>query len=239
MRGSDLLPLRGLLPLLSATFLVALPAPVLAAAADDALNEHVVTAQTRPNLFGTVALPGPAGRWGDKWHKIAADRSAGSDLQQLIAPARGQSRLAQLNFLQATVDRRIGWRSDGTQYGDRIYWASAAETLASGHGDDDDRAILKYQALRALGYPSSDYYLMMGRDKVRGDYVLLAARAEGRWWLLEEQGDRAVAAEHRRGFEPVASFGAGRSFIHGRRRAPQIAQAQDSSSSGSASGLRP
>lgn len=191
----------------------AVAAPALAAP-----EEVVVTAQVRPNLFGTVAIPGPAGRWGDKWNKIAADPSTDDELGRFVAPARGLGRLAQLGFIQAAVDRRIGWRSDGTQYGARTYWANAAETLASGLGDDDDRAILKYQALRALGYPRSDFYLVMGRDRVRGDYVMLAARAGGRWWLLEEQGDQPVAADARVGFDPVASFGAGRTFIHGRPR---------------------
>ncbi|GAA4008494.1 hypothetical protein GCM10022280_01530 [Sphingomonas swuensis] len=190
-----------------------------------------VTAQVRPHLFGTVALPGPSGRWGDKWQKVASDARPCAALQSLVAPARALGRLAQLQFVQAQVDRRIGWRSDGTQYNARIYWASAAETLASGFGDDDDRAILKYQALRALGYPRSDYYLMMGRDQVRGDYVMLAARADGRWWLLEEQGDLPVAADRRAGFEPVASFGAGRSWIHGR---PRLASAGALTASGAA-----
>jgi hypothetical protein len=49
---------------------------------------------------------------------------------------------------------------------------------------------------------------------------MLAARAEGRWWLLEEQGEQPVPADLRTGFEPAASFGAGRTFIHGRQRQP-------------------
>ena len=201
---------------LSQTFailLVALPNNAAAAPA-----EILVTAQVRPNLFGTVAIPGPAGRWSEKWHKIAADPSQDEELSRFVAPARGLDRLAQLSFVQAAVDRRIAWRSDGTQYGARTYWASASETLASGFGDDDDHAILKYQALAALGFPRSDYYLVMGRDRVRGDYVMLAARANGSWWLLEEQGNSPVAAASRAGFEPVASFGAGRTFVHGRPR---------------------
>lgn len=191
--------------------------PAAAVAATDG-QDIVVTAQVRPNLFGTVAIPGPLGRWTDKWQKVSSERHIPAALHHLVQPARSLSRAEQLRFVQAEVDRRIGWRSDGTQYGARIYWASAAETLANGHGDDDDRAILKFQALRALGYPAGDYYLMMGRDRVRGDYVMLAARADGRWWLLEEQGDRPVPAETRGGFEPMASFGGGKAWIHGRQR---------------------
>lgn len=200
----------------------ALFAPVGAAlassAGDGGDDELVVTAPSRPNLFGTIAIPGPQGRWADKWQKIMGDSRSHSALSGLVAPARGQPRLEQLRILQAAVDQRIGWRSDTTQYGARTYWASAAETLATGLGDDDDRAILKFQALKALGYPRSDFYLVMGRDRVRGDYVMLAAKADGRWWLLEEQGAFPVPAERRTGFEPAASFGAGKAWIHGRPR---------------------
>lgn len=207
----------------------ALGAPAGASAADE---ELVVTAQTRPHLFGTVAIPGPQGRWADKWQRIMNDSRGSVALAGLVSPARSLGRIEQLRFLQAEIDRRVAWRSDTTQYNARTYWASAAETLATGLGDDDDRAILKFQALRALGYPRSDYYLIMGRDRVRGDYVMLAARAEGRWWLLEEQGEAPVAAETRTGFEPAASFGAGRTFIHGRQR--RLAQTQAAGSTGAA-----
>ena len=193
----------------------AMPMPASAIASEP---EVVVTAQIRPDLFGTVAIPGPVGRWSASWRKVYAETGANAALDALIAPARAWDRMRQLQHVQAVVDRTIGWRSDGTQYGARNYWASAAETLASGLGDDDDRAILKFQALRALGFPRNDYYLMMGRDRVRGDHVLLTARVGGRWWVLEEQGDRPILADHRAGFEPMASFGLGQTFVHGRQR---------------------
>jgi predicted transglutaminase-like cysteine proteinase len=205
--------------------LALLPAGEAGAVASPANAEDVVvTAVSPPNLFGTVAIPGPQGRWADKWHKVTNDTRDSAAVSGLISPARGLLRVEQLRFLQAEVDRRVSWRSDTTQYGARTYWASGAETLATGLGDDDDRAILKFQALRALGYPRGDYFLIMGRDRIRGDYVMLAARADGRWWLLEEQGSLPVAADLRTGFEPAASFGAGRTFIHGRPR--QLAKRQ-------------
>ncbi len=207
----------GLFSALAATFLLS-PTAARASDANDEPADLVVTAQPRPNLFGTIALPGPVGRWSASWRKVSTEAPACPALSALIAPASGRDRLSQLQYVQAAVDARIGWRSDSTQYGARTYWASASETLSSGLGDDDDRAILKYQALRALGYPRGDLYLMLGRDAVRGEIVMLVARAAGRWWLLEEQGDRVVPAERRAGFEPMASFGAGQTFVHGRPR---------------------
>lgn len=182
--------------------------------------DAVVVAPIRPDLFGTVALVTSGGLWADRWEKVLTDSSVPSALRQMIAPAQGLGRYAQLAFVQAAVDRRLSWRSDGTQYGVRDYWATAAETLDAGFGDDEDRAILKFQALRALGYPGGDLFLMVGRDSVRGSYTMLAARADGRFYLLEERGETPVAASRRTGFTPVVSFGGGRSWLHGIRRAP-------------------
>jgi predicted transglutaminase-like cysteine proteinase len=191
-----------------------------ATGASDAITV-TVTGRSKPDLFGTVALPSSSGRWADKFNKVATDGRVAPVLLDFVAPAQGLGRWEQMRFVQAAVDRRIGWRSDGTQYGVRTYWANAEETLGCGFGDDNDRAILKYQALRALGVPSTDMFLMIGRDAVRGgDYTLLAVRSGGRTFLLEERGAEPVAIERRTGFTPQISFSAGQSWIHGRRVAP-------------------
>jgi predicted transglutaminase-like cysteine proteinase len=179
-----------------------------------------VTARSQPNLFGTVALPTTGGLWSEKWSKVASDGSVPAALGAIIRPAQGLTRIQQLSVIQAKVDRRIGWRSDGTAYGERDYWATAAETLNAGYGDDEDRAILKFQALRALGWKPSDMYLVMGRDYTRGSYTMLAARANGRFWLLEDRGDTLVPMERRTGFTPMVSFGDGRAWLHGKRHMP-------------------
>lgn len=202
---------------------IALGLAATAALAEEPPAELRVTVHARPDFFGTIALPGPSGRWSEAWARILAEPTGTAALQSLVAPVRAAPRLEQLRFVQREVDRRISWRSDGTQYGRRTHWATAAETLASGRGDDDDRAILKFQALRALGVGAGDVYLVMGRDTLRGEYVLVAARAGRRWWLLEEQGDALLPAEQRSGFQPFASFGAGRAWVHGRARVASAA----------------
>ena len=187
------------------------------AAASDAPTA-TVTARTTPNLFGTVALPTRAGRWAEKWARVVSDGSVPAALRAMIQPAQGLARIQQLSLIQAQVDRRIGWRSDGTTYGKRDYWATAGETLAQGFGDDEDRAILKFQALRALGWRAQDLYLVLGHDHVRGPYTMLAARANGRFWLLEDRGNALVPADRRTGFAPMMSFGDNRAWLHGKLR---------------------
>lgn len=177
-----------------------------------------VTARVSPNLFGTVALPTRGGRYAQKWAKVVSDSHVPSLLRAIIQPAQGLTRIQQLAVIQAEIDRRIGWRSDGTAYGERDYWATAGETLAQGFGDDEDRAILKFQALRALGWKAQDMYLVVGQDHVRGAYTMLAARANGRFWLLEERGQTLVPADRRTGFTPMLSFGDNRAWLHGKLR---------------------
>ena len=205
---------------------VATTAPVTATATATPDTDAVtvtVTARARPDLLGTVALPTRGGLWAEKWAKVASDSSIPPELGDIIRLAEGLTRIQQLSVIQAEVDRRLGWRSDGTSYGERDYWATASETLAQGKGDDEDRAIVKFQALRALGWKPQDLYLVVGQDTVRGQYTLLAVRLAGRFWLLEERGEDIISADRRTGFAPMMSFGDGRVWLHGKLRHPRQA----------------
>jgi len=183
-------------------------------------NPIVVTANARPvtpELFGTVALPVKAERYYEGWERARRDASRLPSMQQLIAPARGLSRDQQIAYVQAAVNRRVRWMSDATEYGRHDYWASAAETLQHGAGDMEDRAILKMQALRALGVPQRDLYLTMGRDKVGGPITVLIVRSGKRLYVLDDLGGAPILADRREGFEPMLTLGYGGSWVHGHR----------------------
>ena len=137
-------------------------------------------------------------------------------MQRLVAPARGLSREQQLGYVQAAVTRNIRWISDATEWGLHDYWASAAETLQHGAGDMEDRAIVKMQALRTLGFPTRDLYLTMGRDKVGGPITVLLVRLGGRYYVLDDLGGAPTAADRRQGFEPMLTFSHEGAWIHGR-----------------------
>jgi predicted transglutaminase-like cysteine proteinase len=175
-----------------------------------------------PNLFGTVALQIRGQRFDGEWERARRDASGLPQMQQLIAPARSLSPERQLVYVQAAVNRRIRWMSDATLRGRHDYWASAAETLAAGAGDDKDRAILKMQALHALGFPTSSLYLTLGRDRVGGPESVLLVRLGSRAYVLDDTDAPPYAPEHRPEFTPVLSFGYGASWVHAqiRRRAP-------------------
>ena len=172
---------------------------------------------TGPALLGTVAVPIKAQRFNDSMQRALQDASASPAMQQLIAPARRLPRLQQVAYVQRAVNANIRWASDATQWGQHDYWASASQTLASRSGDMEDRAILKLQALRALGFNSSDLFLTLARDRVGGPQTVVAARVDGRFYILDDTGGTPFPVEQRRyEFQPLISFGYGGAWVHSR-----------------------
>lgn len=168
-----------------------------------------------PNMSGTVTIPIKPDRYLDGWERARRDDSGDPQMQALIAPARALTREQQIFYIQGAVFQRIHWRSDATEWGYHDYWASAAETLAHGYGDDEDRAIVKMQALRALGVPTRDLYLTMGNDKVGGQITVLVVRVGQRYFLLDDTSGNPFTSDHRPEFTPMLSFGYGGFWIHG------------------------
>ncbi len=175
------------------------------------------TAPVNPDLFGTIALPVRADRYAASWRRAALDASFLPSMQQLVAPARGLGREQQMAYVQTAVTRNIRWMSDATEWGLQDYWASAAETLQHGAGDMEDRAIVKMQALRTLGFPTRDLYLTMGKDKVGGPITVLMVRLGLRFYVLDDLGGSPTRADLRHGFAPMLTLGSDMAWIHGRR----------------------
>jgi len=175
----------------------------------------IVTQVLAPALFGTVTLPIRPTRYLDDWERARRDASGVPQMQALIAPARNLTRGQQIAYVQGAVHRAIRWRSDATEWGLHDYWASAQETLQHGVGDMEDRAIVKMQALRALGFPTRDLYLTMGRDMVGGPITVLIVRLDGHFYVLDDTGGTPYLTDRRPEFTPSLTFGYGGSWIHG------------------------
>jgi predicted transglutaminase-like cysteine proteinase len=175
-----------------------------------ALQRPAVT----PAFPGTIAVPISAKRFWDNWERARRDASAVPQMRRLIAPALTMTRARQIAYVQSAVTRSIKWRSDVTQWGRHDYWASAAETLGTGYGDMDDRAIVKMQALRALGTPTSDLYLTLARDTVAGPETVLIVRNGRDYYVLDDTGAAPYRPEQRKEFQPVLTFGYGASWVH-------------------------
>lgn len=198
--------------------LVAVPVSAESAEAAAANRPIIVTGTLAPNLFGTATVPVSLSRYAADWQRAKRTAFDNPQMLNLIAPARGLARDQQVAYIQAAVNRQIRWRSDATEWGHHDYWASASETLARGAGDMEDRAILKMQALRALGFRAGDLILTMGKDKVGGQIVVLIVRtAPTRYLTLDDLGGPPIPVERREGFEPLMSFSAEMAWLHGRR----------------------
>lgn len=207
---------------------LALPATAAAASplARKAPQNSAAARPAPPNLRGTVALPAKLSRYTDGWERARRGATGDPRLARLIDPARGLPQAQQMGFVQAAVHRHVRWISDATEYGRRDYWASTAETLTRGAGDMEDRAIVKMEALRNLGFAPADLFLTVGTDKVAGPITVLVVRTAGGYMMLDDTGGPPLLVDHRPDFEPMLTLGHGGSWLHGRRRLPQQIAAQ-------------
>ena len=206
---------------LAAGMLAAWAAPASAAEAATP-TAHLVISGVAPDILGTAALPISAGRFSDSLGRAREDATHVPALMRLVAPARSLPPLGQMAFVQRAVTGTIQWGSDATQWGQHDYWASAAQTLARGVGDMEDRAIVKLQALRALGFSNSDLFLTLATDRVGGPLTVLIARVDGHYYVLDDTGGSPFMVDQRRfEFRPVISFGYYGTWVH----APAIATA--------------
>jgi predicted transglutaminase-like cysteine proteinase len=181
-----------------------------------------------PDMLGTRAIMIRADRFSDSLKRAREDASNSPVLQRLIAPARTLPPLQKMGFIQAAVTKSVHWVSDATEWGQHDYWASAAQTLAHGAGDAKNRAIVKLQALRALGFNNSDLFLTLARDRVGGPITVLTVRNGGRYYVMDDTGGRPFAVEERRlEFQPLMSFGMYGAWVH-TRAAPRATMASAS-----------
>ena len=189
--------------------------PANAAGLPQAQAPIYVVGSFAPNLLGTTAVAIHANRFNGSWAHAMPDASRSPLLQRLVAPARGYNRAQQVAYVQSRVNNSIRWISDATEWGQHDYWATAAETLAHGAGDMEDRAIVKMHALRALGFNPGDLFLTMGRDQVGGPITVLVVRLAGRYLVLDDTGGTPFAIESRgKEFRPLLSFGSSGVWVH-------------------------
>jgi predicted transglutaminase-like cysteine proteinase len=169
-----------------------------------------------PNVFGTVALNAGMTAYDVRWRRVTSADQSDARIAEIAAACAGLGTLQKLARVQAEVNRRIVWRTDLDGYGIADYWANAAETLNKGVGDSEDIAVVKIQALKAAGFNSRDLYLSVGRDKSRGADVLLLARADGKFYVLDDRVARPLTPEEHARFVPIITLGQGRAWLHGR-----------------------
>jgi predicted transglutaminase-like cysteine proteinase len=217
--------------------------------------------------FGLVTFRAPEGALWAKWRGVEAEierdsktlsrcqldaSNCPSDAAlRFIAMISETQRKAGHDKLEAAnrlVNASIRYTSDFAQHGVADLWSAPLASFASGLGDCEDYAIAKYVLLRESGIAASDLRLLVVLDTlVRQDHAVLAAREDGRWFILDnrwtvvpESSEVAhlmplFAIDH----EGVRQFGAPYEvqIPHESQTSPAPAASSNSPASGGRSGL--
>jgi predicted transglutaminase-like cysteine proteinase len=176
---------------------------------------HVAPRPTVPNVFGTVAVPFGTTPVSARWTRIMTAAKTPA-LARYTSGAQSLSPQQKVSYVQATINRAVRSRTGGGPCGiDDGYWAAATETLARGTGDCIDIAIAKVEALRQLGFPSGDLYLVTGRVFTGKLEAGLLVRVGDQFWLLDAHSDQIAPADHMSSFTPIVTYGVGMTWAHG------------------------
>jgi predicted transglutaminase-like cysteine proteinase len=113
-----------------------------------------------------------------------------------------------LGEINRAINSSIRYVGDLVQHGMPDRWSSPLATFAAGRGDCEDYAIAKYVALREAGLAESDLRLLLVRDRaVREDHLVLAARHDGRWLILDNRRLMLLEANELPQYAPLFAFG--------------------------------
>jgi predicted transglutaminase-like cysteine proteinase len=127
-------------------------------------------------------------------HDPAAAFSTDSRLMPVPVLKQWQTLTARLPAMKRDEELRgingffNNWASipDNKNYAQEEYWALPEEFLSRGGGDCEDFAIIKYLALRWFSWPAEDLWIVLLHDRInRGRHAVLAARVEGRIFILD------------------------------------------------------
>lgn len=162
--------------------------------------------QTSDEPFGLFMFRAPEGLLWTKWRAVQSamsddnesivecrsingDCSVSSGRFISIAESAGRfSGLKRVEKINSEVNNAVRYVSDYTQHGVADLWSSPLATMASGRGDCEDYAILKYALLLEAGVDKADLRLLLVKDlSVRQDHAVLAVRVDGRWIVLDNR----------------------------------------------------
>jgi len=108
--------------------------------------------------------------------------------QRIMQQARGKQGLEQLKMVNSFFNK-WPYRLDQDAYGRSDWWATPQEFLKIS-GDCEDYAIIKYFALRELGFSQSDLRIVVVKDRIRGiAHAVLAVFMQGEAYILNNISD--------------------------------------------------
>lgn len=178
----------------------------------------------------SAAMPLPTGRSNDflasqrlpisrtsfdsDWRRVSNESLSGT--MRIGLGAKASRSMRTIESINRYVNRSIAYVEDRELFGRADYWAGARLTLALGRGDCEDIALTKMQMLAAAGFDREDMFLTIARDTVRrADHALLVVRIDGRFVVLDNATDVVLDGAFSHDYQPVLSFSANNSWIHG------------------------
>ena len=184
-------------------------AAVLAGASGEAAAS---TDSTHPQLFGTREVRSSNltlfRRWTGMLKRYIVERDLGegacmdmafnrcpqSDWKAFLKELRGVDAMTQLDRVNRYVNN-APYISDPRNYSMPDYWATPREFLERG-GDCEDYAIVKFMALRVLGWANGDLRIVVVNNLIqRTSHAVLIAYVDGAAWVLDNQIGLVVASE--------------------------------------------
>jgi predicted transglutaminase-like cysteine proteinase len=185
----------------------------------------------RGTLMGTMPIQVRRTAFDDRWNRV--NRAPPLALMQThLSRAGVTDGMAQDEVLARVnrwVNQHVAYVADDINYGERDYWASAAETLSKMSGDCEDYAVLKMHMVRAAGFGADRVKLMLLRDLAGNrDHAFLVVTTPNGEVVLDNTTDRVYAASAATAVRPVLSFSGTRSWVHAVRNSDGLDYAFES-----------
>ena len=133
--------------------------------------------------------------------------------REAVDAGRKLSKLERLDHVNRFFNR-FPYRDDPEIYGVTEYWATPQEFLAKS-GDCEDYAIVKYYALRALGFRAEELRVVVIRDRIRNiGHAVLAAYVEGDILILDNLSNVVLSHSLYEHYSPQYSVNESARWLH-------------------------
>ncbi len=173
------------------------------------------------NLFGTAEQPSadltPFPKWTNLLQKIQQDNlEAPQGCSGINCPAQQWQKILQL-AQQATGIQILGiinkavnqyrYIADYKIWQKQDYWASPKQFFEKGGGDCEDYAIVKYMALRKIGWDPSQMRIVVLQDtKLKQLHSVLAVRFNGKTYIMDNQIRKLITDKQLSHYIPIYSI---------------------------------
>ncbi len=143
----------------------------------------------------------------------AACSPAARSWQKVLKLADGQSPLAQLKTVNSYFNK-WPYRLDIERFGVSDYWASPEEFLTRS-GDCEDYSIVKYFALKQLGFDSRDMRIVVVKDLIRNvGHAVLAVYLDDTAYILDNLSNLVLPHETYSHYIPQYSVNEAHRWAH-------------------------